>query len=85
MSKLSKLTKGDKLHVLHDGKELVLTITHIEIDNGTPMINFKTTGDANFFITTEFKRKKNKSRRSRILKGSNRGRGWSRGNHVIKK
>lgn len=85
MSKLSKLTKGDKLHVLHNGKELVITITHIEMDNGTPMVNFKTTGDANIHVITEFKRKKNKGRRSHILDGSNRGRGWSKGNRVIKK
>lgn len=85
MSKLSKLKKGDKLHVRHDDKELIITITHIEMDRGTPMVNFTCTGDADIGITTEFKRKIKKQSRSNKLNGTNKGRGWSKGNQVVKK
>lgn len=85
MSKLSKLKKGDKLHIMHDNKELLITITHIEMEKGTPTVNFKCTGDADIQITTEFKRKIEKKSRSKKLNGYNKGRGWSKGSQVVKK
>ncbi len=60
MLKLSKLKKGDKLHVIHDNKELVITITHIEMEKGTPTVNFKCNGDEDIRIVTEFKTKAKK-------------------------
>lgn len=83
-AKLSKLTKGDKLHVKHDDKELIITITHIEMEKGTPMVNFKCNGDEEISITTEFKGK-SKKERAKKLHGSNKGLGWSKGNLTIKK
>ena len=85
MSKLSKLQKGDKLHVQHDNKELIITITHIEMEKGTPTVNFKCTGDKAIHITTEFKRKIKKKSRSGKLNGSNKGRGWSKDSSMVKK
>lgn len=60
MLKLSKLKKGDKLHVKHENKELIITITHIEMEKGTPMVNFKCNGDEDIHISTEFKGKAKK-------------------------
>ena len=85
MSKLSKLKKGDKLHIRHDSKELVITITHIEMEHGTPTVNFKCTGDEEMRILTEFKAKAGKKNRSDKLNGSNKGRGWSKDSHMIKR
>jgi hypothetical protein len=84
MAKLSKLKTGDKLHVKHNGKELVITITHIEMEKGTPTVNFKCNGDEDISISTEFK-EKSTSNRSQKLNGSNKGRGWSKGSHMLKK
>ena len=84
MLKLSKLKKGDKLHVKHDNKELIITITHIEMEKGTPIVNFKCSGDEDICITTEFKGKGKKDR-SNKLHGSNKGLGWSKGSPMIKK
>ncbi|MBE9525333.1 MAG: hypothetical protein IME94_00025 [Proteobacteria bacterium] len=83
--KLSKLKKGDKLHVNHDNKELIITITHIEMEKGIPTVNFKCNGDEDIQISTEFKGKTNKDKRSSKLHGSNKGRGWSKGSNVVKK
>jgi len=85
MLKLSKLKKGDKLHVIHDNKELVITITHIEMEKGTPTVNFKCNGDEDIRIVTEFKTKAEKNNRSGQLHGSNKGRGWSKGSCLVKK
>jgi len=85
MSKLSKLTKGDKLHVRHDNKELVITITHIEMEKGTATVNFKCSGDEDIQILTEFKTKTRKKGRTGKLDGYNKGRGWSKGSQVLKK
>jgi len=82
--KLSKLKKGDKLHVKHDDKELILTITHIEMEKGTPTMNFKCNGDEEIRISTEFKGKSKKDRSDK-LHGSNKGRGWSKDRSVVKK
>ena len=62
MLKLSKLKKGDKLHVKHDNKELVITITHIEMEKGIPTVNFKCNGDEDICISTELKGKAKKIR-----------------------
>lgn len=82
--RLSKLKKGDKIHVQHANKEIILTITHIEVEKGVPTVNFTCSGDEDIHITTEFKgRADNKNDR---LHGSNKGRGWSKGNNYsIKK
>ncbi len=85
MSKLSKLKKGDKLHIKHDDKEIVITITHIEMENGTPTVNFKCNGDKDMLVSTEFKRKIRKKSRSGKLHGSNKGLGWSTNSPMIKK
>ena len=85
MSKLSKLKKGDKLHVKHDNKELVITITHIEMEKGTPTVNFKCNGDEDIRIVTEFNNKAEKNNRSKKLHGSNKGRGWSKESCSVKK
>ena len=85
MLKLSKLKKGDKLHVKHGDKELIITITHIEMEKGTPTVNFKCNGDEDIHILTEFKGKSKKNKRSNKLHGSNKGRGWSKGSNVLKK
>ena len=85
MLKLSKLKKGDKLHVKHDNKELVITITHIEMEKGIPTVNFKCNGDEDIRISTELKGKAKKNNRSSKLHGSNKGRGWSKDSRVIKK
>ena len=85
MLKLSKLKKGDKLHVKHDNKELIITITHIEMEKGTPTVNFKCNGDEDILISTEFKGKAKKRNRSNKLHGSNKGRGWSKDSPVVKK
>ena len=84
MLKLSKLKKGDKLHVKHDDKELVITITHIEMEKGTPSVNFKCNGDEKMHLSTELKGQKEK-KRTHKLGGSNKGRGWLKGGHAIKK
>ncbi|MCU7940719.1 MAG: hypothetical protein KZQ64_13215 [gamma proteobacterium symbiont of Bathyaustriella thionipta] len=84
MTKLSKLKKGDKLHVQHDDKELVITITHIEMIKGTPTVNFKCKGDEELRLITEFKRKENKKSANK-LQGSNKGRGWSKNSCMVKK
>ena len=84
MLKLSKLKKGDKLHVQHDDKELVITITHIEMTKGIPTVNFKCNGDEDMRLLTEFKGKEKKSN-SKRLNGSNKGHGWSKVSHVVKK
>ena len=74
--RLSKLKKGDKIHVQHANKEIILTITHIEVEKGVPTVNFTCSGDEDIHITTEFKgRADNKNDR---LHGSNKGRGWSK-------
>lgn len=85
MSKLSKLKKGDKLHVKHGNKELVITITHIEMKKGTPTVNFKCNGDEDMCVVTEFKGKAGKKSRSKKLNGYNKGRGWSKDSQVVKK
>ena len=85
MLKLSKLKKGDKLHVKHDNKELVITITHIEMEKGIPTVNFKCNGDEDICISTKLKGKAKKNKRASKLHGSNKGRGWSKDNRVIKK
>ena len=82
--KLSKLKKGDKLHVKYDDKEIIITITHIEMEKGTPTVNFKCSGNEDINISTEFKGKSKKDR-SNKLHGSNKGRGWSKGSNVVKK
>ena len=77
--RLSKLKKGDKIHVQHANREIIITITHIEVEKGVPTINFTCSGDEELHITTEFKgRADNKNHR---LHGSNKGRGWSKGNN----
>lgn len=85
MTKLSKLTKGDKLHVQHGNKEIVLTITHIALEKGLPSVNFTCSGDEELQVLTEFKRRRDKNHRSDRLNGSNKGRGWSKGSQVVKK
>ena len=85
MLQLSKLKKGDKLHVKHDNKELIITITHIEMEKGIPAVNFKCNGDEDIRITTELKGKAKTKKRTSKLHGSNKGRGWSKDSRVIKK
>ncbi|MCU7800277.1 MAG: hypothetical protein KZQ70_09070 [gamma proteobacterium symbiont of Lucinoma myriamae] len=84
MVKLSKLKKGDKLHVQDEDKELVITITHIEMTKGIPTVNFKCSGDEDLRLITEFKVKAQKSS-SKKLHGTNKGRGWSKVNREVKK
>ena len=84
MTKLSKLKTGDELHVKHNGKELIITITHIEMEKGIPTVNFKCNGDQDISLTTECK-EKSTSNRTKKLHGSNKGRGWSKGSHMLKK
>jgi len=77
--RLSKLRKGDKIHAQHANKEIIITVTHIEVEKGVPTVNFTCSGDEDIHITTEFKgRNDNKNDR---LHGSNKGRGWSKGNN----
>ena len=85
MAKLSKLKKGDKLHIKHGNRQLVITITHIEMEQGTPTVNFKCSGDEEMHILTEFKSKTGKKSRAGKLHGSNKGRGWSKDSPAVKK
>ena len=83
-AQLSKLKKGDKLRVRHGDKEVIITITHIELEKGVPSVNLSCSGDEDIHVITDVKGKTH-SKRSDRIKGSNKGRGWSKRGASIKK